>query len=83
MTPQDRPESAQNPGPPTPVGPPKGAALTGMRHFTASAIAFDDQDWVLLLHNNKVGLWLYLRAFTRWSGNGRPHFPGVGVCGPP
>jgi 8-oxo-dGTP diphosphatase len=30
-----------------------------IRHFTASAIVFDDQDRVLLVHHNKVGLWLY------------------------
>jgi 8-oxo-dGTP pyrophosphatase MutT (NUDIX family) len=30
-----------------------------IRHFTASAIVFDDQEQVLLVHHNKVGLWLY------------------------
>jgi 8-oxo-dGTP pyrophosphatase MutT (NUDIX family) len=33
--------------------------MTGIRHFTASAIVFDDQDRVLLVHHNKVGRWLY------------------------
>jgi 8-oxo-dGTP pyrophosphatase MutT (NUDIX family) len=31
----------------------------GIRHFTASAIVFDDSDRVLLVHHNKIGLWLY------------------------
>jgi 8-oxo-dGTP pyrophosphatase MutT (NUDIX family) len=33
--------------------------LTGIRHFTASAIVFDDRDRVLLVHHNKLGMWLY------------------------
>ncbi|GAA2332887.1 NUDIX hydrolase [Dactylosporangium salmoneum] len=32
---------------------------SGIRHNTASAVVFDDQDRVLLVHHNKVGLWLY------------------------
>jgi len=33
--------------------------MTGIRHFTASAIVFDDQQRVLLVHHNKIGRWLY------------------------
>jgi 8-oxo-dGTP diphosphatase len=33
--------------------------MTGIRHFTASAIVLDDNGRVLLVHHNKVGLWLY------------------------
>jgi 8-oxo-dGTP pyrophosphatase MutT (NUDIX family) len=33
--------------------------MTGIRHFTASAIVFDDRQRVLLVHHNKIGLWLY------------------------
>ncbi len=33
--------------------------MTGIRHFTASAIVFDDAERVLLVHHNKVGQWLY------------------------
>jgi 8-oxo-dGTP diphosphatase len=33
--------------------------MTGIRHFTASAIVFDDQQRVLLVHHNKVSQWLY------------------------
>jgi 8-oxo-dGTP pyrophosphatase MutT (NUDIX family) len=33
--------------------------MTGIRHFTASAIVFDDHQRVLLVHHNKAGLWLY------------------------
>ncbi|MEJ3745553.1 NUDIX domain-containing protein [Actinomycetes bacterium KLBMP 9797] len=33
--------------------------MTSIRHFTASAIVFDDDQRVLLVHHNKVGLWLY------------------------
>ncbi|MGC9665026.1 NUDIX hydrolase [Planosporangium sp. 12N6] len=33
--------------------------MTGIRHFTASAIVFDDRDRVLLVHHNKIGRWLY------------------------
>jgi 8-oxo-dGTP diphosphatase len=29
------------------------------RHFTASAVGFDDLDQVLLVHHKKLGLWLY------------------------
>ena len=31
-----------------------------IRHFTASAVVFDDTlEHVLLVHHNKIGLWLY------------------------
>ncbi len=33
--------------------------MTVIRHFTASAIVFDEQDRVLLVHHNRIGLWLY------------------------
>ena len=33
--------------------------MTGIRHFTASAIVFDDDGRVLLVHHNKLGRWLY------------------------
>lgn len=33
--------------------------MTGIRHFTASAIVLDDHDRVLLVHHNKLGQWLY------------------------
>jgi 8-oxo-dGTP diphosphatase len=33
--------------------------MTGIRHFTASAIVLDDHDRVLLVHHNKIGKWLY------------------------
>jgi len=33
--------------------------MTGIRHFTASAIVFDDHQNVLLVHHNKLGQWLY------------------------
>ncbi len=33
--------------------------MTGIRHFTASAIVFDDTGRVLLVHHNKLGQWLY------------------------
>jgi 8-oxo-dGTP diphosphatase len=33
--------------------------MTAIRHFTASAVVFDDHDRVLLVHHRKVGLWLY------------------------
>jgi 8-oxo-dGTP diphosphatase len=33
--------------------------MTGIRHFTASAIVLDDNDRALLVHHNKIGLWLY------------------------
>jgi 8-oxo-dGTP pyrophosphatase MutT (NUDIX family) len=33
--------------------------VTTVRHFTASAIVFDHTDRVLLVHHNKLGLWLY------------------------
>jgi NUDIX domain len=36
-----------------------GGPMTGIRHFTASAIVLDDNGRVLLVHHNKVGLWLY------------------------
>jgi 8-oxo-dGTP pyrophosphatase MutT (NUDIX family) len=33
--------------------------MTGVRHFTASAIVFDDHQRVLLVHHNKLRQWLY------------------------
>jgi len=33
--------------------------MTGIRHFTASAIVLNDADEVLLVHHNKIGQWLY------------------------
>lgn len=30
-----------------------------IRHFTASAVVLDEEDRVLLVHHNKIGLWLY------------------------
>lgn len=33
--------------------------MTGVRHFTASAIVFDDYERVLLVHHNKLRRWLY------------------------
>ena len=30
-----------------------------IRHFTASAVVLDDADRVLLVHHNKLNLWLY------------------------
>lgn len=30
-----------------------------IRHYTASAVLFDDADRVLLVHHKKIGLWLY------------------------
>jgi 8-oxo-dGTP diphosphatase len=33
--------------------------MTGIRHFTASAIVLDDNDRALLVRHNKIGLWLY------------------------
>lgn len=30
-----------------------------IRHYTASAVLLDDTDRVLLVHHNKIGLWLY------------------------
>jgi 8-oxo-dGTP diphosphatase len=33
--------------------------MTGIRHYTASAVVVDDEDRVLLVHHNKVGQWLY------------------------
>lgn len=30
-----------------------------IRHFTASAVTLDDANRVLLVHHNKIGLWLY------------------------
>lgn len=33
--------------------------MSGIRHFTASAVVLDSQDRVLLVHHNKLGLWLY------------------------
>jgi 8-oxo-dGTP diphosphatase len=33
--------------------------LTDIRHYTASAVVLDDEGRVLLVHHNKIGLWLY------------------------
>jgi 8-oxo-dGTP diphosphatase len=33
--------------------------MTDIRHYTASAVVLDDDDRVLLVHHNKIGLWLY------------------------
>jgi 8-oxo-dGTP pyrophosphatase MutT (NUDIX family) len=33
--------------------------MTGIRHFTASAIVLDGHNRVLLVHHNKLGRWLY------------------------
>ena len=33
--------------------------MTGVRHFTASAIVLDDHERILLVHHNKIGKWLY------------------------
>lgn len=33
--------------------------MTGIRHFTASAVVLNEHDEVLLVHHNKIGLWLY------------------------
>ena len=33
--------------------------MTGIRHFTASAIVFDEHQRVLFVHHNKLGQWLY------------------------
>jgi 8-oxo-dGTP pyrophosphatase MutT (NUDIX family) len=33
--------------------------MTGIRHLTASAVVFDEHDRVLLVHHNKLGLWVY------------------------
>ncbi len=33
--------------------------MTDIRHYTASAVILDDEDRVLLVHHNKIGLWLY------------------------
>ncbi|MGC9666479.1 NUDIX hydrolase [Planosporangium sp. 12N6] len=33
--------------------------MAGIRHFTASAIVFDDHERALLVHHNKLGRWLY------------------------
>jgi 8-oxo-dGTP diphosphatase len=33
--------------------------VTVIRHFTASAIVFDADGRVLLVHPNKLGQWLY------------------------
>lgn len=30
-----------------------------IRHFTSSAVVFNDEGHVLLVHHNKIGLWLY------------------------
>ena len=32
---------------------------TGIRHFTAAAIILDGRERVLLIHHNKIGLWLH------------------------
>jgi 8-oxo-dGTP pyrophosphatase MutT (NUDIX family) len=33
--------------------------MSGIRHFTASAIVLDDHQRVLLVHHNKIQQWLY------------------------
>lgn len=33
--------------------------MTGVRHFTASAIVLDGSERVLLVHHRKAGVWLY------------------------
>jgi 8-oxo-dGTP diphosphatase len=33
--------------------------MTDIRHFTASAVVLDGEGRVLLVHHNKIGLWLY------------------------
>jgi 8-oxo-dGTP pyrophosphatase MutT (NUDIX family) len=33
--------------------------MTGIRHYTASAVVLDNEDRVLLVHHNKIGRWLY------------------------
>jgi 8-oxo-dGTP pyrophosphatase MutT (NUDIX family) len=33
--------------------------MTGIRHYTASAVVLDGEDRVLLVHHNKIGSWLY------------------------
>ncbi|MGH3327939.1 MAG: NUDIX hydrolase [Streptomycetales bacterium] len=33
--------------------------MTAIRHFTASAIVFDDHERVLLVHHNRLVQWLY------------------------
>ena len=33
--------------------------MSGIRHFTASAVVLDGQDRVLLVRHRKLGLWLY------------------------
>lgn len=33
--------------------------MTGVRHLTASAVVLNDRGQVLLVHHNKIGLWLY------------------------
>lgn len=33
--------------------------MTGIRHFTASAVVLDHDSRVLLVHHNKIGQWLY------------------------
>jgi 8-oxo-dGTP pyrophosphatase MutT (NUDIX family) len=33
--------------------------VTGIRHFTASAIVFDDRGRVLLVHHHKLGRWIH------------------------
>jgi 8-oxo-dGTP pyrophosphatase MutT (NUDIX family) len=33
--------------------------MTGIRHYTASAVVLDQDSRVLLVHHNKIGRWLY------------------------
>jgi 8-oxo-dGTP pyrophosphatase MutT (NUDIX family) len=33
--------------------------MTGTRHYTASGVVLNDRDEVLLVHHNKIGVWLY------------------------
>lgn len=36
-----------------------GHTVTGIRHFTASAVVFNQPGQVLLIYHNKLGMWLY------------------------
>lgn len=33
--------------------------MTGIRHFTASAVVLDNSNRILLVHHNKINLWVY------------------------
>jgi hypothetical protein len=41
-----------------------------IRHNTASAVVLDDEDRVLLVHHNKIGLWLYPGVHLASAGVG-------------